>query len=69
MSNSMKNPCSNPAHRITDLRKRILSVFAGLIVDRRFDTMRPRSPRDKKESVLPGLVSASKLNDSLSSIF
>ena len=65
MSNSMKNP----AHRVTDLRKRILSVFAGLIVDRRFDTMRPRSPRDNKESILSRLISASKLNDSLSSSF
>ena len=69
MSNSMKNTCSNTAHRVTDLRKRILSVFAGLIVDRRFDTMRPRFPRDNKESVLSRLVSASKLNDSLSSSF
>ena len=69
MPNSMKTTCSNPAHRVTDLRKRILSVFAGLIVDRRFDTMRPRSPRDDKESVLSRLVSASKLNDSLSSSF
>ena len=69
MSNSMKNTCSNNAHRVTDLRKRILSVFAGLIVDRRFDTIRPRSPRDNKESVLSRLVSTSKLNDSLSSSF
>ena len=69
MSNSMKNTCSNPAHRVTDLRQRILSVFAGLIVDRRFDTMKLRSPRDNKESVLSRLVSASKLNDSLSSSF
>ena len=69
MSNSMKNTCSNTAHRVTDLRKRILSVFAGLIVDRRFDTMKLRSPRDNKESVLSRLVSASKLNDSLSSSF
>ena len=69
MSNSMKNTCSNTAYRITDLRKRILSVFAGLIVDQRFDTMRPRSPQDNEESVLSRLVSASKLNDSLSSSF
>ena len=69
MSNSMKNTSSNTAHRVTDLRKRILSVFAGLIVDRRFDTIRPKPPRDNKESVLPCLVSASKLNDSLSSSF
>ena len=69
MSNSMKNTCSNTAHRVTDLRKRILSVFTGLIVDRRFDTMRPRSLRDNKESVLSRLVSAFKLNDSLSSSF
>ena len=69
MSNSMKNTCSNTANRGTDLRQRILSVFAGLIVDRRFDTMRPRSPRESKESVLSRLVSASKLNDSLSSSF
>ena len=69
MLNSMKNTCSNTAHRVTDLRKRILSVFAGLVVDQRFDTMRPRSPRDNKESVLSHLVSASKLNDSLSSSF
>ena len=69
MSNSMKNTRSNIAHRVTDLRKRILSVFAGLIVDRRFDTMRPRSPWDNKESILSRLVSASKLNDSLSSSF
>ena len=69
MSNSMKNTCSNTAHRVTDLRKRILSVFAGLIADRRFDTMRSRSPQDNKQSVLPRLVSASKLNDSLSSSF
>ena len=63
----MKNTCSNTAHRITDLRKRIISVFAGLIVDRRFDTMRLRPPRDNKESALSLLVSASKLNDSLTS--
>ena len=63
MSNSMKNL----AHRGTDLRKKILSVFVGLIVDRRFDRMRFRSPRDYKEAVLYRLVSASKLNDSLSS--
>ena len=69
MSNSMKNTCSNTAHRVTDLRKRILSVFAGLIVDRRFDTMRPRSSREKEESVPSRLVSVSKLNDSLSSSF
>ena len=69
MSNSMKNACSNTAHRVTDLRKRIFSVFAGLIEDRRFDTMRLRSPRDNKESVLSRLVSASKLNNSLSSSF
>ena len=69
MSNSMKNTCSNTAHRVTDLRKKILSVFAELIVDRRFDTMRPRSPWDNKESILSHLVSASKLNDSLSSSF
>ena len=69
MSNSMKNTCSNIAHRVPDLRKRILAVFAGLIVDRRFDTSRSRSPRDNKESVLSRLVSASKLNDSLSSSF
>ena len=65
----MKNTCSNIAHRVTDLRKRILSVFAGLIVARRFDTMRPRALRDNKESVLSRLVSTSKLNDSLSSSF
>ena len=53
MSNSMKNTCSNTAHRVTDLRKRILSVFAWLIVDRRFDTMRPRSPRTKKNQSCP----------------
>ena len=69
MSNSMKNTCLNIAHRVTDLRKIILSVFAGLSVDRRFDTMRPRSPRDNKESVLSRLVSTSKLNDSLSPSF
>ena len=69
MSNSMKNTCSNTAHRVTDLRQRILSVFAGLIVDRRLDTMKLRSPRDNKESFLSRLVSASKLNDSLSSSF
>ena len=69
MSNSMKNTCSNTAHRVTDLRKRILPVFAGLIVDRRFDSMRPRSLRDNKQSVLSRLVSASKLIDSLSSSF
>ena len=69
MSNSMKNTCSNTADRVTDLRKRILSVFAGSIVDRRFDTIRPRSLRDNKESVLFRLVSTSKLNDSLSSSF
>ena len=51
MLNSMKNTCSNTAHRVTDLRRRILSVFVGLIVDRRFNTMRLRSPRDNKESV------------------
>ena len=65
----MKNTSSNSARRVTDLRKRILSVFAGLLVDRRFDTVRPRSLRDNKESVLSRLVSASKLNDSLSSSF
>ena len=69
MSNSMKNTCSNIAHRVTDLRKRILSVFTGLIADRRFDTMRSRSLRDNKESVLSRLVSTSKPNDSLSSSF
>ena len=69
MSNSMKNTCSNIAHRVTDLRKRILAVFTWLIVDRRFDTMRSRSLRDNKESVLSRLVSTSKLNDSLSSSF
>ena len=69
MSNSMKNTCSNTAHRGTDLRKRILSVFVGLIVDRHFDSMRPRSPRDNKELVLSHLISASKLNDPLSSSF
>ena len=69
MSNSMKNTCSNIAHQVTDLRKRILSVFTGLIVDRRFDTMRLRSLRDNKESVLSRLVSTSKLNDFLSSSF
>ena len=69
MPNSMKNTYSNTAHRVTDLRKRILSVFAGFIVDRRFDTMRPKSPQDNKESVLSRLVLASKLNDSLSSSF
>ena len=65
----MKNTYLNIAHRVTDLRKRILSVFAGLIVDRRFDRMSPRSPRHNKESVLFRLVSTSKLNDSLSSSF
>ena len=57
----MKNTCSNTAHRVSNLRKRILSEFAGLIVDRHFDTMRPRSPRDNKQSVLSHLVSASNL--------
>ena len=65
----MKNTCLNIAHRIADLRKRISSAFAGLIVDRLFDTMRPRSPRHNKESVLFRLVSTSKFNDSLSSSF
>ena len=55
MSNSMKNTCSNIAHRVTDLRKRILSVFAGSIVDRRFDTMRPRSLRATKNHSCPVL--------------
>ena len=69
MSNSMKNTCSNIAHRVTDLRKRILSVFTGLAADRRFDNIRPRSLRDNKELLLSRLVSTSKLNDSLSSSF
>ena len=63
------NTCSNAAHRGTDLRKRILPVFAGLIVDRRFDIMRERSPPNNKQSLLHRLILPCKLNDSLSSSF
>ena len=52
MSNSMKNTRSNTAHRVTDLRKRILSIFAGLIEDRRFDIMRPPSLNSRSTAVV-----------------